>query len=134
MKTIKKGILLLVLVIFASCASNYDPYSYNETVRLKEKTVKLVELGFEPYSVHAKSIDSLKVELNTLYSYEKTREKNEATVKLWSTVIVHDRGIIYGYFSLWKKKGSLNLVAVRQSIKDVTRVFDELLELENAKK
>ncbi len=135
MKAIKKSILLLVLLwLFASCSSTYDVYSYNETVRLKEKTVKLVELGVEPYSNHAKSIDSLKIELDSLYSYEKTRKQNEATVKLWSSVIINEKGLIYRFFSLWEKKSTLGDLYIDKKKVNIIKAFDDVIELENAKK
>lgn len=130
----KKAVLLLLVGFFVSCGTTFDPIVYQKTLDAKEKTINLMERSVvDNYDTHEQSIDSLKVEIDSIYNYEKSRPKNDITIKMWDVVKKKD-GVVFWYFDYWKKKKKIKESYFKEYKMQVRKAFDDILEQEQGKK
>ena len=132
METIKVILVATLVGLFASCAT-YDTYSYDQTVKLKNETIQLMEAGNESYSLHSNNVDGLRAKIDSLYNYEKSRNNNLVSVKMWE-ILKKDNGLVFGFFQRWKASNSLNQFFIREAVKQTSISFDEIIQTEENKK
>jgi len=126
--------LIGFVIVLSSCASNFDPIAYSNALKAKENTLELISKGDELYSKHESKIDSLRSDYASYIAYEKTRKYNTSTIEIWR-ILQSDNGSVFRYFKAWKENGLLSsIVNLEEVQKQITRQFDDLIELELKKK
>lgn len=133
MKTIKKLILVVIIITLGSCKTYYDAYTYEETVKVKNQTLMLMDSSFYKYEKYELKIDSLKVRITNLFEYQKTRQNNFSTVAQWNTFL-RSNGTFYNFFNYWKETDSLKLIEIDSYKPQMSGSFDKIIELETKKK
>jgi hypothetical protein len=86
----------------------------------------------QPYQDHEAKVIALKNKINQRWQYEKGKEKNQITVKMWNA-LKGDQGMIGSYLNLWKKKGTMRAVFISEAKTQVEEAFKILLEYEKKK-
>jgi len=132
MKKAKLTLVLIVLIMINACKPTYSSLAYDNALKAKQDVLNTVELSINPYGDFVGKIDSLKLELNSYYTYELERPNNKASVEIWKRLI-KDKGVVTKFFELWKTLGVLRSKEVETSKKQIGLNFDQLIELEQAK-
>jgi hypothetical protein len=135
MQTITK--LIFALLLCNSCQSlnvaSFDPYSFEKTIELKNKTTQLLERSTETYANNSKVVESLLQELQTHYDYENSKANNHITIALWERMTNKETSFIRSYFGLWKTKEKLSTDFINEAIKQTNEAFDKIITLETKK-
>lgn len=133
MKFLKTSLQILILGLFVGCASAFDSQTHDSILETKQYTLEVMNKAGEPYYDHNKSIDSLQVKIDSLYSYEISKQNNRITVKMIEVISKKD-GLIYGFIGEWKRQTTLSKYYIGQRKQQVSRAFDNLLNYEIKKK
>ena len=107
MKTLKKWIGFVVILLFTSCQSLqtavYDQYSYQRTTALKIEAENLMLKANSNYETHKNEVNLFLMEVDKLKEYEKSKPKNEITYEMWKIMTDEEKNILTGYFKKWEK-------------------------------
>lgn len=127
--------LVLITLLIGSCRTTalYDQYSYRSTVSLKVDALHLMQKATEDYSSHAPEVEEVLKDAQKLYEYEKGREKNTFTIKMWEVMLNKDKNLLTGFMNKWKQDTTLSEFLVTESSKQVERGFDLIIGLEMEK-
>ncbi|MEP2276086.1 MAG: hypothetical protein ABJH98_11565 [Reichenbachiella sp.] len=138
-KTQQIALWLSVVIISYSCATiaYYDANSFKKTAELKAKTLVLVGHADENYNDYVKEIDEVKIMAEELYSLQKARDINHATIGQWKKLMEKDpatnKSVFPDFFEMWKSKGSLSNAFIDPAKTQFSEIFDEILKLESSK-
>lgn len=133
MKTIKNSCLILITAITLwNCAPLYDHYTFTQTEETKEGTLRLVEKGTTPFNEHTEAVAALKTRLETMVAYEKTKKRNEITVRMWQ-LLSGDEQLVGSYLKLWEQKGTLNEAFTEAAGMEMEEAFNLMLAYEKEK-
>lgn len=128
---------LLILSVFVttliSCSATYDQVAFENALRAKQSVLSIIDTSQFPYSEHEKTVDSLKVRLKDYYIYETTRKHNKASIAIWKKVN-NENGSFYKFLGTWKSNTSLGAFFRKEYKTQMEGIFNEILELEEAKK
>ena len=130
MKYIK---LAIILIIFNSCASQFDQIAYDNAIEARTEALNVISKANTPYLENVSEIDSLRVNFNKYYNYEKTRKNNSVTIKLWK-LAKSENGTVFNSVNLWKKKDVLNSILIEDFKIQIASFFDQITKLELKKK
>ncbi|MDR2802531.1 MAG: hypothetical protein LBB31_04860 [Prevotellaceae bacterium] len=138
MKIIRKNkiaALLLSAVMVASCAtiSLFDQHAYERTTSLKVDALHVMSAATEDYAAHVQDIETLQLNLQKAYEYEKNRPNNDITTQMWALLLNPEEHLLGGFFTLWKEEGKLGETAVSRSKQQVGEAFDKIAGLESKK-
>lgn len=134
MKTIKRlSLVIVILITLGGCKTYYDAYSHQETIDVKNQTLQLMDSSANKYVNYELKIDSLKIRITKLYDYQKTRENNFATIEQWKTLL-RDNGTFYNFFNYWKSSIKIDSGYLKFIKPQMRLSFDQIIELESAKK
>jgi outer membrane murein-binding lipoprotein Lpp len=138
MKTIRKNkiaALLLAAVMVAGCAtiSLFDQHAYERTTALKVDALHVMSAATEDYAAHEQDIETLQLNLQKAYEYEKNRPNNEVTTQMWVLLLNPDEHLLGGFFTLWKEEGKLSETAITRAKQQVGEAFDKIAGLESRK-
>lgn len=128
-----------ISIQFSSCKTiaYHDANSFVKTAELKAKTLVVISHANEDFSKYADKVDDLMVMAETIYAMQKARELNYLTVKQWELLIrktgPQKLSILYDFFDMWKKRGTLNEYFVGEAKEQIGAAFDEILKLEDKK-
>lgn len=127
--------ILLLLLAFTACSyiSPYSQYAYQQDISLKVDALQLMGKATEPYTSHAKDVQSLQTELEKAYEYAKARPMNELTTKQWKLLIDPDHNLLGGFLKRWKAKSTLSLIFTHEAEGLVGDAFDTISGLESGK-
>lgn len=133
MKTLKTVcITFLVTMTFYSCVSLYDHYTYTETLQTKQEALSLVDRSDTPYKDSEDKIIDLKNEMAKMVEYERGKDKNELTLKMWE-LISSDDHLMGSYLELWEEKGSLSPAFKNEAKPQIEKAFDLMIQFEEQK-
>lgn len=134
MKAIKNlSLVIVILITLGGCKTFYDAYSYEETVKVKNQTLMLMDSSIYKYDKYELKIDSLKARITNLFEHQKTRQNNFATIAQWNTLL-RTNGTFYNFFNYWKDQDSIKLIEIDLYKPQMSDSFDKILELETKKK
>ena len=77
-------------------------------------------------------IDSVILDLNKAYEYDKGRARNQITVTLWTKLLSPD-DLFGAFIRQWKSKGQLHPGYIEEKKKNVENAFDQIIQLEQGK-
>lgn len=127
--------LLVVILSFAACAtiSSFDQYAYAQTTSLKVDAINTMSMATGNYSTNEKTVQELQTKLQKAYEYEKSRPKNEITLKMWTILLDSNGHLLGGFITRWEKEQKLNAVFIQEEKKIVGDAFDQIAGLESQK-
>ena len=134
MKTLKIYLIAFVTTFsVVSCGSSlYDHFTYTETIETKLQALSLMDKSDDAFSTHENEVIDLKNQLEKMLTYEKGKNKNEITTKMWE-VLNNDNKLIKSYLSLWERKGSLNTDFIKEAKPQIEEAFNILIQYEENK-
>lgn len=134
MKTLKTTFLaIMVSVTVWSCATSlYDHFTFTETIETKTEALSLIDKSDTPYSDSEVQITDLKNQMAKMVAYEKAKDKNELTRKMWE-LISSDEHLMGSYLKLWEEKESLNPAFKEEAKIQIEKAFDLMILYEQKK-
>lgn len=134
MKTLKIYLIAFVATFsITSCGSSlYDHFTYTETIETKLQALSLMDKSDDPFSTHENEVVALKNQLEKMLTYEKGKNKNEITTKMWE-VLNNDNKLIKSYLALWQQKGTLNPAFIQEAKPQIEEAFNILIQYEEKK-
>jgi hypothetical protein len=132
---LNKTVAVLAAVLIAGCAiiSPFDQHAYERTTSLKVDALHVMSMATEDYTAHTQDIETLQLNLQKAYEYEKNRPKNEITTQMWALLLNPGEHLLGGFLTLWKEEGKLSETAVLRSQQQVGEAFDKIAGLESKK-
>ena len=126
MKKLKNTLIIFIsITVLCGCASSlYDHYTFTETLNTKVKAEHLIQKSNTP--------DDLKVQLQTMVAYERAKEKNQITLKMWE-YLNRDSSAIHKFLGTWENKGTLSPVFAKEFSPQISKAFDLMIDYENKK-
>ncbi len=132
---IRKISIIIIPLYIISCAAitYFDSYSYKKTISAKVEALELMNDATDEYSEHISDVTDVMKEMKKIYEYEKNREKNEETIKMWELLLNSDKNLFGGFVKKWKDKGKLSQVFIDECKGQVNQAFDMIINLESKK-
>lgn len=125
---------LLIIFFLYSCSASYDSVALKQDEVAKEKVLNLISKANENYSKYESEIQKLSSELNRYKAYESGRSNNDETIKMWRKMMDPNNNLYEGFIKRWKTKDSLNIIVIEEFKPIISDAFDQIIELEKAKK
>ena len=113
--------------------ASYDQAAYEHATSTKAEAVFLMDKATTPYSQNSDKIDTVVLDLNKAYEYDKGRSENQQTVDLWKTLLNPEGHSFAGFLQLWKRKGQLHPDYIEEKKTDVEDAFNQIILLEQGK-
>jgi len=134
MKTLKIYLITFIATFtISSCGSSlYDHFTYTETIETKIQALSLMSKADDPFSSHENKAIDLKNQLEKMLTYERGKNKNEITTKMWE-VLNNDNKLIKSYLALWEQKGTLNPAFIQEAKSQIEQAFTILIQYEEKK-
>lgn len=132
MKTLKNIYIAFMAVTLVSCTSLYDHFTYTETIKTKLDALSLIDKSDTAYSDSEVQITELKNQMEKMVIYEKGKNKNQLTTKMWE-LISSDKHLMGSYLKLWKEKGSLNTAFKEEAKPQIEEAFNLMIFYEEKK-
>ena len=129
-------VLLLSATILYGCSNTislYDQYAYSQTTSAKVDALNAMDLATDDYTTHQKDIADIQTELQKAYEYEKHRQKNVFTIKMWDILLDSNGHLFGGFIKRWQNEGRLKKGYIVDKKKEIGIAFDEIAELESKK-
>lgn len=119
----------------ASCAlkANYLGYSFDETARLKVESVSIVEKAHQRYGKWKPKADSVLNGVKRAYEDASLRNKNQASMREWETILDSTQGSLAGTLKRWRENDTLSGEEIEAARKTISADFDRISKLENNK-
>lgn len=139
MKTafVKPLSIVLLSLSISACSlfktALFDQYTYQQTISLKVESVSLMKKATLPYDRYASETEELLKEMQKMTEYEKHKEYNNITYKMWSLMADEDKNLFAGFVRRWKTQGNLSPVFVAEAAKQVEDAYDLLIRYESKK-
>jgi hypothetical protein len=113
-------------------STHFSQSAYDTDKQLKDESVALIDKAKDrtAYSSVATDVTALMQKVDSAISTEKVRTKNAPTIGQWQTV----RSQLSHFFDLWKTKGTLSPAFVDEGKKQVSGLFDTLIQTEEDKR
>jgi hypothetical protein len=127
--------MVFLMILYVSCVSisRFDQYAYDQTASIKVDALKLMDLATNDYPAYQTNDQEFQAKLKKIYDYEKTRSKNDVSIKLWDKLIDPNGHLLGGFLSRWKAEQKLNGTFITEEKKLVDKAFDQIIELESKK-
>lgn len=122
----------LIAILLSSCATLYDHYTYTETIETKIQTLSIMDLSHQPYTNHEAEVTALKNQIEKMVIYEKGKNKNKITIKMWE-VLDNDNKLIKSYLQLWQDRETLNMAFIEEAKPQIEEAFNILIQYEEKK-
>ena len=137
LKSTKVLPLLVAFFLFNSCnvfkTALFDQHSYQQTVTLKVESLALMDKASEPYANHQAKAEDVLLEMQKMVEYEKNKENNNITHKMWEIMANEERNLMAGFLKRWKNQGPLNQVFVTEAKGQIAEAYDVLIKYESKK-
>jgi len=133
---VRKLVLLLLVFSFAGCGSiisTFDQYAYVQTTSLKVDALNLMGQATDSFTLHAKDLAEVKLNLQKVYEYERNRPKNEITIQQWNILLNPEGHLLGGFLKRWEDKSVLGATFVDEEKKIISEAFDQIAGLESGK-
>lgn len=127
------GWLILTGLSGCNTISPYDQMAYAQSVSVKVDALALMDKATDSYDSHRKDIETINLEVDKAYEYEKGRAKNMITVQQWDLLRSPNHDLFGGFLKSWQTKGHLSAYFVAAKKKQVSTAFDQIIQLEAEK-
>lgn len=138
--TLRKSLVatsLLLSVLLTSCnavrTAVFDQYSYQQAISLKVESTDLLENATQPFASHEQAVNDLLKEVAKMIEYEKNKENNNITHKMWELLGDDDKNLLAGLLKRWEEQGQLSEVFLEQATPQVQEAFDLIIKFESKK-
>jgi len=128
--------ILLLLAILSSCGTStafFDQMSYKETISAKVEALALMDKAVNDYSSEQAKIEEVNLAMQKMYEYEKNRENNTETVRMWEILLDPEKNLYGGFIKRWESESKLSKVFVNEAKPQIEKAFDIILGLETKK-
>ncbi len=132
MKTKLKLIILFIGVFVASCATYYDHYTLTETVMTKVMVEDLLNKSTKPFSEHEQEVSNLQQQIQKMWLYEKTKDKNLIMQQMWG-LLNNENSALQGFLTTWESQGIMSPVFVEEFKPEIIPLFDLMIDFESKK-
>jgi len=132
MKTKITVSLLFISLLFSSCASLYDHFTLTETVATKAQVEGLLNNANTPYTDNIAAVNALKEQMQKMWIYEKTKQKNLVTQKMWE-LMAKDGSTINSFLDTWKNQGTMSAPFIEEFRPQIANLFDLMIDYESKK-
>ena len=132
MKAKITAICLFVSITFGSCVSLYDHFTLTETVATKVQMENLLDNATTPYSDNLAAINALKTQMQKMLVYERTKDKNVVTTKMWE-LMTGENSTINSFLETWESQGTMSAPFVEEFRPQITEMFDLMIDFESKK-
>ncbi|NIM17450.1 MAG: hypothetical protein GTO45_36015 [Candidatus Aminicenantes bacterium] len=129
--------LLVVSVVLGSCfwkKAKYDPESFQNAVILKEEALELMAKAGESYYKYRKDVYGLMSAVERSYEHARQQRKNDVIIGAWDRLRNPAEDRLGGFMEEWKKEDKLAADTINTFKEWVSKEFDAIKELEEAKK
>ncbi len=125
-------VILISFLLITSCLSQafYDDYVYKETISAKVDALNLISKATNDYASLKNEVENLNLRMQKIYEYEKGRNKNEESIKMWEIMLDPNRKLLAGVLKRWQDKGTLSQGFIDQFRKQLSEAFDVLIGFE----
>ncbi|HEX3043487.1 MAG TPA: hypothetical protein VHY08_01930 [Bacillota bacterium] len=125
-------VTLLIITYLTGClVSPFEQKALDQDKALKIEALALMDKAVEDYDLHQDQINALTVKIDAAIAYEKSRPKNEITVKMWTDGI---KKPCADFFEIWQKEGKTSQIYVDGKKEQISDSFDQIIQFEEAKK
>ena len=132
MKAKITAICLFVSITFGSCVSLYDHFTLTETVATKVQMENLLDNATTPYTDNLAAINALKTQMQKMLVYERTKDKNVVTTKMWE-LMTGENSTINSFLETWESQGTMSAPFVEEFRPQITEMFDLMIDFESKK-
>jgi len=87
----------------------------------------------EPYANHEPKAENLIIEMQKMVEYEKNKENNNITHKMWEILANDNRNLMAGFLKRWKNQGPLSQVFVTEAKGQIAEAYDVLIKYDSKK-
>jgi hypothetical protein len=122
-------------VILASCSliAPYDQAAYDKATSTKAEALALMDKAVRSYESQQKEIEQVSLDLDKAYEYDRGRDSNVETVKMWEILRDPNGHLFGGFLSRWKARGTLHTEYIQEKRKAIADGFDQIIALERGK-
>lgn len=124
-------------MLITSCASirtaPFDQYAYQKGTEIKVDALRLMDKATMRYNSQTEAIDHLETELAKMLEYEKNRPNNQISYAMWKMMANPNGDFIASFLKLWKEKGTVSPVFIKQAKEQITEALDLVLQYEGKK-
>jgi hypothetical protein len=135
--TLKFTISILLAASLSACGifktALFDQYTYQQTIALKVESISLMKKATVSYERHAAETESLLKEIEKMMEYERYKENNHITYKMWSLIQNEDKNLFGGFIKRWKTQGMLSKPFIEEAAIQVGQAYDLLIRYESKK-
>jgi len=125
---------MLAVLCGCSTIATYDQISYEKATAAKAEALALMKEATTPYSNHRQEIAQVTLTLDKAYEYDRGRDLNAETVRLWQILRDPEGNLYGGFLRRWREKGTLKLDAIEIKKPDIAEAFDQIIGLEIGKR
>ena len=125
-----------MVTVFGGCATiaTFDQISYEKATAAKAEALALMDQATGPYRSHRREIAEVALTLDKAYEYDRGRDLNAETVRLWQLLRDPEGNLYGGFLRRWKEKGALKPDAIALKKPDIADAFDQIIGLEIGKR
>ncbi len=135
-KTYQGFRILIILAILSGCGTSaafFDQMSYKETISAKVEALALMDKAVDDYSTQEAAIEEVNLAMQKVYEYEKNRENNAETIRMWEILLDPEKNLYGGFIKRWESQSKLSKVFVDEAKPQIEKAFDIILGLETKK-
>lgn len=128
-------IIIVTFFLLTSCitTSQFDQHAYIQTTSLKVDAINLMNLAENDFTSNRKQIQTVIIQMDKVYEYEKNRPNNSLTIQLWDKLRDSTGHLFGGFISRWERDGTLRPTFIKESKLQVSEAFDIIAQLESKK-
>jgi len=129
------GVFAMVATLIVACStiSPYDQTAYLQAVNGKVDALTLMGKATDLYGNHQNDVATVQTELQKAYEYERGRPLNKETVAQWNILLDQNGDLLGAFVKEWKENGKLLPVYVKRKQDQISKAFDEIIQLESGK-
>ncbi|MFQ5703470.1 MAG: hypothetical protein ACE5HT_05540 [Gemmatimonadales bacterium] len=129
---------IVVALWLTACASGsamalFDQHAYENATSLKAEALALMDRAVDPFQMHGDEVHYFMTRVEAAYEYSKGIPKNGPSAAQWEILRARDGALLWGFFDLWKRRGTLIAGDIEAGKKNVADAFDSIIRLEAEK-
>lgn len=113
--------------------ATYSQAAYEQATSVKAESLALMGRATEPYNQHAQEVEALMLQVDKAYEYARGRPKNEISTQQWANIRDPGKNLLGGFLERWKEQGQLSSAFVKEAQIQISKAFDQIIELESGK-
>lgn len=123
----------LTACVYRPTIALFDQRSYENATSLKAEALGVMDRAGEPFAEYEDEVRRLMTRVEAAYEYAKGVPKNGPSAEQWEILRARDGALLWGFFNLWERNGTLLQGDVEANRKNVADAFDSIIRLEAEK-